>query len=64
LGALARTDPRAAVFVVLPAVPERLATWDDVAARALATDAGHAWIEAGDLADVLGPAGTGSDACG
>jgi hypothetical protein len=64
LGALARTDPRAPVFVVLPAVPERLATWDDVAARALATDAGHAWIEAGDLADVLGPAGTGSDACG
>ncbi len=63
LGALARTDPQAGVFVVLPAVPQRLASWDDVAAEALVTDAGHAWIEAGDLAEVLGPAGTGPDAC-
>ena len=64
LGSLARTDPQAAVFVVLPAVPLRLASWDDVAARALVTDAGHAWIRAGDLAEVLGPAGTAPDACG
>lgn len=64
LGSLARTDPQAGVFVVLPAVPQRLASWDDVAARALVTDAGHAWVRAGDLAEVLGPAGTAPDACG